>query len=299
MEKIRLGLTDYMISKLGLGCINFGTTTDQKKAFELIDTYLQLGGNLLDTSNNYAIWNGGDGRSSERTIGKWLKGNPDTRKQMVLATKLGALPTNIDLGFDSMQGTSRNVIFEEVEKSLYALQTDYIDLLYLHVDDYNTSQEETMCALAEMVSKGYVKTIGCSNFRSWRVESARKICQEKRYPFFSAIQQRFSYFQPVMDADFGVQVAADKELESYMNYYKDLTMVAHTSLLYGAYFKDEIEDEQYDTAQNRAKLTQLRNCGEDRVGFVLKYISEQYGGSVALCTSNNIEHLISNMKLFR
>ena len=111
-----------------------------------------------------------------------------------------------------MQGNSRRVIEKEVERSLAALQTDYIDLLYLHVDDFNTPLEETMEALATAIKKGYVKHIGCSNFRTWRIEQARQICKQYHLPFFSAVQQRNSYFKPVSDADFGVQIAADKNL---------------------------------------------------------------------------------------
>lgn len=298
MKKVQLGKTNYQVTNLGLGCINFGTTTDEKTAFQLIDTYLECGGNLLDTSNNYAFWNGDDGRSSERTIGKWIQANEAARKEIILATKLGALPRDLSKGFEQMQGTSKEVIFEEVQKSLNTLHTDSIDLLYLHIDDLYTPQEETMEALATVVKKGYVKAIGCSNFRTWRIERARKICEENNYPFFSAVQQRYTYLQPVMDADFGVQVAADQELKSYLDYYKDMTMVSHTSLLYGAYFKEQIEDEQYDTLQNRKRLEIVREQGKDAVGFVLKQITEQFVGSVALFTSSNVEHLKENIKYF-
>ena len=299
MKKINLGTTEYKISQLGLGCINFGTTTEEKQAFLLMDKYMELGGNLFDTANNYAVWNGGDGRESERTIGKWITANPMSRKNMFLCTKLGALNDASGSGFDSMQGTSKKVIITEVEKSLEALKTDYIDLLYLHVDDFTTPLEETMGALSEMISKGYVKTIGCSNFRTWRMERARQICSENHYPFFSAVQQRYTYFQPVMDADFGVQICADKELESYLSYYKDLTMISHTSLLYGAYFKEGIEDEQYDTAMNRRRLQELKQSGRNPVDFVLEHITAQFGGSVALVTSNDVGHLESNIKRFQ
>lgn len=298
MKKLELGKSGCTVAELGLGCINFGTTTDEDTAFRLIETFLDKGGNLLDTSNNYAFWNGGDGRDSERTIGKWLKGNDERRKDIVLTTKLGALPIDLKKGFDQIQGTGRKVIFNEVEKSLNTLQTDYIDLLYLHIDDYKTPQEETMEALSEIVRKGYVKNIGCSNFRTWRIEKARQICEKGGYPFFSAVQQRYSYFQPVMDADFDLQIAADKELDSYIHSYKDITMVSHTSLLHGAYFKDSINDPLYNTEENRKRLKKVKTLGENAAPWVLKYITKQFGGSVALFTSANITHLIQNINFF-
>ena len=104
--------------------------------------------------------------------------------------------------------------------------------------------------------------------------------------------------QPVIDADFDVQVVAGKDLENYIKYYKDITMFSHTSLLYGAYFKDIIDDVRYRTAENEKSLQEVRKYGRDIVPWVLKYIIKQFGGSVALFTSSSTEHLKDNMKYF-
>jgi aryl-alcohol dehydrogenase-like predicted oxidoreductase len=177
------------------------------------------------------------------------------------------------------------------------MNTDYIDLLYLHIDDMKTPQEEVMSTLAEVVKKGHVKNIGCSNFRTWRIEKARKICEKNDYPFFCAVQQRYSYFQPAADADFGVQIFADNELKSYIAFHKDITMISHTPLLHGAYFKDIIEDGAYDTLYNRERLQKLKT-EKNPVAWVLKYITAQFGGSVVLFTTSNEEHLCANMESF-
>lgn len=295
MNYITLGTSKQRVSQLGLGCINFGTTTKEEIAFELIDCYLENGGNVLDTANNYAVWNGGDGRESERVIGAYLKKNQSARADMVLCTKLGALSLNHTVGFTDMQGNGRKTIFDEVHKSLEAMNTEVIDLLYLHVDDYNTDLEETLGALAEVINKGYVKQIGCSNFRTWRIEQARSICQKNGFPFFSAVQQKYSYLQPVLDADFGVQVAAGEELKSYIAHYKDLTMVSHTSLLYGAYQRKQIEDIHYQTKENEERMKRVMEQGENAIPWVLDYITKQFGGSIALFTSGSVKHLKINM----
>lgn len=170
MEKILLGSSSLRVSNIGLGGINFGTKTSEEDSFKLMDDYINEGGNFIDTANNYAVWNGGNGGESERVIGKWLNKN-NNRKEIIIATKLGALPKNIEnRDFSNMQGLSRKVILESVQKSLENLNTDCIDLLYLHVDDYNTPQEETLETLNELVEKGLIKEIGCSNFRTWRIE---------------------------------------------------------------------------------------------------------------------------------
>jgi aryl-alcohol dehydrogenase-like predicted oxidoreductase len=295
MKKIKLGTTDIKISQLGLGCINFGTTVSEERSFKLMDTYIEQEGNFFDTANNYAVWNGGDGRDSERTIGAWLK-KMNNRKEVVLATKLGALPKDMNKkDFSNLQGLGDKIIFEEVEKSLDALGVEYIDLLYLHVDDFNTPQEETLNALNEVIKKGYVKEIGCSNFLAWRIESAREICAKNNYKFFSAIQQRLSYLYPAADADFFPQIVYNEELEAWLNYHEDMTLVSYSALLAGMYNKPSITDEVYMTAHNEKKFAEVKKQ-ENPNGFVLKKVTELHGGSVALITSSSPEHLVENMR---
>lgn len=295
MKTVTLGKTTTAITQLGLGCINFGTTVNKADSFKLMDTYINQGGNFFDTANNYAVWNGGDGRDSERIIGAWLK-ETGSRKDIVLATKLGALPKDMTKrDFSNMQGLSETVILEEIERSLETLGTDYIDLLYLHVDDFKTSQEETMHALDTVVKNGYVKEIGCSNFLTWRIESARTICKEKNYKFFSVVQQRLSYLQPARDANFFPQIAYNNELKTYLDYYQDMTLVSYSALLGGLYNKSSIEDVAYQTAYNEERFAEVKKQVNPN-GYVLKKVTKLHGGSVALITTSKPDHLVENMK---
>ncbi|MDA3811761.1 MAG: aldo/keto reductase, partial [Spirochaetaceae bacterium] len=92
------------------------------------------------------------GSESETVIGKWLSLR-NNREDIVLATKIGALPnTEGSADFSNLQGNSKEVILREVDKCLERLQTDYIDLLYLHIDDRKTELEETLLALNEHLS---------------------------------------------------------------------------------------------------------------------------------------------------
>jgi aryl-alcohol dehydrogenase-like predicted oxidoreductase len=296
MKKISLGNSSLNVSILGLGAINFGTTINEENSFKLMDEYITNGGNLIDTSNNYAIWNGGDGTESEKTIGKWIE-KYNHRNNVVITTKLGALPKDLEKrDFSNMQGLSRPVIIESVKRSLDNLKIDYIDLLYLHVDDYNTPQEETLGTLNELIKDGLIKEIGCSNFTTWRIENARNICTKNNYKFFSAIQQRYSYLSPSIDADFQPQIAVNKDLEEYIKYYKDLTLVAYSPLLHGQYIQKEIIKPEYDTLFNRAKLKKLLEEQEDPNSWVLNYITNQFNGSVALLSTSNVDHLTNIMQ---
>lgn len=297
MNKIRLGNSMLEVSQLGLGCINFGTTVEQKTAFWLLNQYVDMGGNLLDTANNYAFWNANStDRDSERVVGEWIKENPDKRGKIILSTKLGALPKEGTTGFENMQGLGKEVILNEVTKSLKTLKTDYIDLMYLHVDDFKTPQEETMEALAEVVRKGYVRAIGCSNFLTYRIERARQICKAHSYPFFCAVQQRNSYFKPAMDADFGVQEYASREMLRYIDESADLSLVYHTSLLFGAYLKENIEIEAYDTAYNRKRLEKIKKQSENPISYVLQQMVKERPKDIILFTSADEKHLIQNMR---
>lgn len=296
MKKIRLGNSDVVVSAIGLGAINFGTKTDKDKAFAILDAYVERGGNFIDTANNYAVWNGGDGGESERVIGAWLSTRKN-RENIKIATKIGALATGDKTNkFTNMQGLKREVILKAVEQSLLNLQTSYIDLLYLHVDDFSVPQLEVMQTLHELIQKGKIKAIGCSNFYTWRMESAREICTQHKFTFFSVIQQRFSYLSPLIDANFYPQIALNQDLDAYLRHYKDITLVAYSPLLKGQYTKlNQIIDEKYDTIENMSKLRNLQKK-ENPIHEVCKYINESYQGSIALITTSNPEHIIDIMK---
>lgn len=299
METLFIGNTNIEVSKIGLGTINFGTKVDETLAFSLLDTYVSMGGNFIDTSNNYAVWNGGDGGESERVIGKWLFKH-NNRDKIVIGTKVGALPKSLEnRNFSDMQGLNRATILMSVENSLINLKTDFIDILYLHVDDFTVSQYEVMKTLNELVRSGKVKAIACSNFYSWRIESARKICMDNNFVFFSAIQQRYSYLQPTIDANFFPQVAVNQDLDAYLNHYKDMTLIAYSPLLNGQYSSlEEIKDKKYLTERNQSKLFELKS-ETNVIDTVLKYITNSYNGSIALITTSKIDHIREIMNMFQ
>ncbi|MEK7777374.1 MAG: aldo/keto reductase [Chloroflexota bacterium] len=159
MEYRRLGNSGLEVSAVGLGTNNFGWRMDAQQADRVIHQAIELGINLLDSSNSY-----GRGLSEEH-IGKSIKG---MRSKLVVATKVSS-PTGDG---SNQRGTSRKHIMEEVEKSLTRLGTDYIDLYQVHYPDYDTPIEETLRTLDDMVRQGKVRYIGCSNYAAWRVAEA-------------------------------------------------------------------------------------------------------------------------------
>jgi len=118
------------VSEVALGAMMFGSATSKKESYEVLDTYIDLGGNFIDTSNNYAHW-AGTGDESETLLGEWLK-DRGCRDRVVLATKVG---------FDRHgegAGLKKEQIEYWVDESLRKLGTDYIDLYYAHTDDPHT-----------------------------------------------------------------------------------------------------------------------------------------------------------------
>ncbi|MDO8750179.1 MAG: aldo/keto reductase [Dehalococcoidia bacterium] len=159
MEYRRLGNSGLEVSVVGLGTNNFGWRMDAQQADKVIHQAIELGINLLDSSNSY-----GRGLSEEH-IGKSIKG---MRSKVVLATKVSSSTSD----GPNQRGTSRKHIMEEVEKSLTRLGTDYIDLYQIHYPDYDTPIEETLRTLDDLVRQGKVRYIGCSNYAAWRVAEA-------------------------------------------------------------------------------------------------------------------------------
>ena len=143
MKRIKLpnGLEVFPVA---LGAMNFGTTTSESASFDVLDAYVDMGGNFIDTSNNYAHW-AGTGDESELLLGKWLK-ERGCRDKIVLATKVG---------FDRHgegAGLKKEQIEYWIDESLRKLNTDYIDIYYAHTDDMSTPIEETMEAFESLVN---------------------------------------------------------------------------------------------------------------------------------------------------
>lgn len=156
MKYVRMGRTGLKVSELCLGTMTFGRNTDREEAAAMLDSALDQGVNFLDTANTYA-----DSRS-ESMLGDVLGAK---RQDWVVATKFfnptGAGPND--------SGMSRVHVMQAVEDSLRRLQTDWIDLYYIHHVDVETPLEEMLRAVDDLVHQGKVRYIGCSNYEAWRL----------------------------------------------------------------------------------------------------------------------------------
>ena len=172
MEIRNLGNSGLRVSLVGLGCNNFGGRIDDEASEKVIDKAFDLGITFFDTADVYGQFSptgivdfSGKG-GSERVLGKFLG---DRRKEIVLATKFSQ-PMDPE---GRLRGTSRRYVITAVEASLKRLNTDWIDLYYVHKDDPTTPIEETLRALDDLIKAGKIRYTACSNFPAWRaVESA-------------------------------------------------------------------------------------------------------------------------------
>jgi len=186
MKKIKIGQTNLEVAPFNLGGNVFGWTIDEGKSFEILDTFVEAGFNFIDTADMYSYWvDGGAGGQSETIIGKWMKARGN-RERMIIATKFGG-PTGVH-EIDS----SRKRILESVDKSLERLQTDYIDLYYLHYDDEKTPVEETLRTLDELVKSGKVKHIAVSNISPERLKESLEFSDRNNISKYQVLQPLYN-----------------------------------------------------------------------------------------------------------
>lgn len=145
MHYRKMGRTGLKVSAICLGTMTYGNQINEAEAIGLINHAFASGINFFDTADSYA-----EGRSEE-IVGKAIR---DKRQQVILATKVAS---KVGPGPNDA-GLSRKHILQGVEESLRRLQTDYIDLYYAHVPDYDTPIEETLRAFHDLVSQGKVAT---------------------------------------------------------------------------------------------------------------------------------------------
>ena len=187
MSTFTLAKTDLQISHLCLGGNVFGWSTDEAQGFEVLEAFVEHGGNFIDTADAYSAWVPGHvGGESETIIGNWMatKGN---RASTVIATKVAKLATR--------PGLSRENIIAACEDSLRRLKTDYIDLYYAHEDDINTPLEETLAAFTELRDAGKIRYAAASNYTGARLREAAAISRANGLIEYSALQNHYNLLE--------------------------------------------------------------------------------------------------------
>lgn len=317
MKKIILGNTGEQVSQVCLGAMLMGTVTDHESSIAILDDFLAAGGNFIDTANCYAWWTpGGHGGESEELLGSWMKERRN-RGDIFLATKGGADLPNLravkdeqgNIAWDQVPANyeylSAQALRRALEASLRRLRVETIDLYYVHVDDRVSPIEETLEALDSFVKEGKVRFIGCSNFRTWRLERSRSISKARGWASYAALQNEYSYFRLKPGSDLGIGAHTDDEQLDYLRANPEVALLAYSPLLKGIYDDPQKRANYYnwrlyDSPDSQARLTALTEIagqlGVSNNQLVLAWLLHHQPRVIPILGSSTLQQYLHNMQ---
>ncbi|MBC6428344.1 MAG: aldo/keto reductase [Cellvibrionales bacterium] len=237
---VLLGRSGLRVSRLCLGAMTFGDATKMgpaiaradwgSKAAEsrrIFDCFLAAGGNFIDTAD---VYTGGD---SEELLGKFIAAS-NSRDRVVLASKFSI---NTDPGNPNAAGNGRKCIYQALEKSLKRLQTDYLDLYWLHFWDMLTPIEELMETMEALIKAGKVRYFGLSDVPAWYFARAQTLAELRGMPRVIALQLQYSLTERSIERE---HVPAALELGAGITPWSPLA----AGFLTGKYSRESIADEK-------------------------------------------------------
>jgi len=193
---VTLGHSGLRVSPCCLGAMTFGEDlgwgTSIQDAEAMLDRYIELGGNFIDTANGYTFGH------SEQIIGDHLGKDSSKRDRLVIASKFFF---NLYPGDPNGGGTGRKAMIAACEQSLRRLQTDYIDLYWMHCWDPNTPIEETMRGLDDLVRAGKIRYAGFSDTPAWKVAQAQLLATFKGWSPLIALQIEYSLLERTVEGE--------------------------------------------------------------------------------------------------
>lgn len=192
MEYTYLGRTGLKISRLCLGTMNFGPNTEEKEAFRIMDCALEAGINFFDTANMYGDRNGGWRGWTEEIIGRWFAQGGGRRERVVLTTKVYEPMKNGLDGPNDEPGLSAWKIRRHLHDSLSRLQTDHLELYYMHNPAPHAGWEELWGAFEALVNSGTLDYIGCSNFAAWQMVLGQAEAEKRHFLGLTANQAKYN-----------------------------------------------------------------------------------------------------------
>lgn len=193
-----LGRSGLRVSEICLGCSTFGTNwgtvgVGKEESRKVFDTFIEAGGNFLDTSNRYQE------SQSEIYLGEFIH---PIRDRLVLATKYSLFDGFADFNDPNASGNHRKNLVRSVEHSLKRLNTDYIDLLWVHIQDHTTPADEMLRALDDLIRQGKLLYIGISNFPAWWIARANTLADFHGWSPFVATQIEWSVVERSCEPEF-------------------------------------------------------------------------------------------------
>lgn len=281
--------SSLQVSEISLGTMMFGGQTAEADALKIMDYAYTNGVNLFDTAD---VYNWG---ASEEIVAKGLKGR---RGDIVLATKVGQTGRGVN-----DEGLSRRHIFRACEASLKRLDTDYIDIYYLHKPDYLTDIEETLSAMNDLVRAGKIRYIGLSNYAAWQMADILALCDKRGYdkpvitqvvynaltrgieqecvPFVQAHKMAITNFNPIAGGLLSGKHKPGKPAEN--------TRFSNNA----GYFARYWDDENFDAVERLSRLA--ADNGLSILELAMRFCVSQRFVTTVLSGVSRLEHIEQNI----
>ncbi len=302
MEFRNLGRTGVKVSVLCLGTMMFGEHTSEDDSMDIIDSAIDKGINFLDTANIYP----GPGilpsrGRSEEIVGKALKRNRK-RSRMVLATKVFFPMADDD---PNARGGHRRHIIEECDASLRRLQTDYIDLYYIHRPSSDIPIDETLRALDDLIHAGKVRYIGSSTFAAWQIVDSlwaakelgtnRFVCEQ---PPYNLLDRRIERELVPMAQTYGLAIVTWSPLAGGFltgKYHRDNAPSKETRIGRGNWSVDpHFSDSAFNVSEVIKAISQKKGCTPSQ--FAIAWCTRQTGITSPIIGPRNMEQLEDNLQ---
>ena len=300
MEQIKIPDTDLTLCPIGLGTVGAGVKWDEKETSRILGTYLDLGGNLLDTARVYSDWIGNEKGRSERRLGDWFQ-KEGKRDQVLLMTK-GGHPLLSSMHTPRMSPMDMR---QDLELSLQALRTDVIDIYLYHRDDRDQSIEMELEVMEEFRREGKIRYYGCSNWKADRMREADAYAKDHGFRGLIADQALLNLgtrFKAPPKDDTTEAITGDI-LSYHKENHRNLAM-AYTGLA-GGYFHKYLRDgavpgSEYDTPDNRKVAQKAMALAQDYgctlTQLLLGYLRVQDFPCLALYGPNRMEQIREAME---
>ncbi|MBU3877609.1 aldo/keto reductase [Faecalicatena sp. AGMB00832] len=306
MDRIVIPNTELSVSQIGLGTVGAGIDWDGADADRIFDTYLDLGGNVIDSAHVYSDWIPPEIARSERVVGDWLQ-RSGKRKEIVLITKGGhpdMLGEHPDIHISRMR---KSDMVGDLEASLRQLRTDYIDIYFYHRDDIKQPVEQLVDVMQGFVKEGKIRYYACSNWSARRMKEAEAYTKKMGYRGFIANQALLNvgskYMKPLAD---DTMEAVDEEMYRYHKENTSNLLMPYMGVCSGFFHiyiskgEEAVKNSPYYTknnlqiAEHLKKLMGKYGCTVSQT--VLGFFMQQEFSCVPLYGPQNIEQLRDAME---
>jgi aryl-alcohol dehydrogenase (NADP+) len=292
---VTLGRSGLRVSPFALGAMTFGEDPggagcSVEESEKILETYLDLGGNFIDTANFYT------NTHSEKILGDWFAAHPGRRERTVLASKFF---TNLHPGDPNGGGAGRGAVIAQLNETLRRMQTDYLDLYWLHNWDKNTPIEETLRTLDDLVRAGKIRYVGFSNTPAWVTAQAQTTALLKGWTPLVALQVEYSLLARTVESeiapfahDQGIALVPWSPLKNGFLSGKYRRGAAVTDSARAAFVGGPTEAE-YAVIDTVAAVAD--ELGTSSAAVALAWLRARRGTVVPILGARRVEHLTDNL----